>query len=121
MQIPETCIVKASTMAARLENEVKSRTLQPKKKIESRAPATVKNEQDFPAVYLEHGQDNVDGLKNDAIDGEFGLQENGGRYNSLDVAKVSELLSSVFSALTSPRGEAFPMLKMVHAHVKCNL
>ena len=101
-------------MAARLENEVKSRTLQRKNVILMKAPVKIYNDGN-------HAEENGDGLTNDMTNRECGLQENGNRNDVLDVAKVSELFSSVFSALNSPREEALPTLKMVQACVKCSL
>ena len=51
----------------------------------------------------------------------YTLKCQNGNGNVLDVAKVSELFTSVFSALNSPREEALPTLKMVQALVKCSL
>ena len=114
MQIPETSIMKASIMAARLENEVKSRTLQRKNGILMKAPVKIYNDGN-------HAEENGDGLANDMTNRECGLQENGNGNDVLDVAKVSELFSSFFSALNSPREEGLPTLKMVQARVKCSL
>ena len=66
-------------------------------------------------------EENGDILTNDMANRECGLEENGDGNDVLDVAKVSELFSSVFSALNSPREEALPTLKMAQARVKCSL
>lgn len=127
-QIPEACILKASTMAAKLENEVRSRACPLKRNGVSEKPH-VAGKDELQGAYTsvrnnscnelqatkDHAEENNDlSLTNNVHDlkGKECLEGSEGLVNGMSVAEVSELLSSVFSALKSPE-EACSALKML--------